>query len=430
MPRQEKDVWLNLTHVPTGRINLKLLLKGDGTLTVNCVCARDLYAPDKWAPKQRDWGRVGENIREAWEKDGEGGIPEQTNLPLRHGQPVCARLLSDGYCIFGEKCQFDHPIEIKRKARPPRKEKRLTIIQGLWGFLRENRTIDVTEMLKDIVIEQQGIQLELPKKMKHMLWRKSLSDLDGNKAENGSGSEEEEQSEEEGEDGEDGEEEEEGEEEDPDAPKITMFEKVKDKLTCQREPRYGLKIWYQVTTARRSRRGAPGVALPARPLRAAVLLSALLCGRLADPTGLPVQIRGDQVKLQSWWHDEWVYIESYDENTKRMRKKRVKQCFCCLLLLFFILLGFWLYFMMAGMSCAAAEYDECFDENDVHMQPCVMEFSFPTYNIKHINITTNRGVINVKSSSDSPNITVSISQVRERPAIQPPIGSTMQQQCE
>ena len=54
-PREEKDVWLNLTAVSTGRINLKLLLHNDGTLDVTCVCGRDLYAPDKWAPTNRDW---------------------------------------------------------------------------------------------------------------------------------------------------------------------------------------------------------------------------------------------------------------------------------------------------------------------------------------------------------------------------------------
>jgi hypothetical protein len=391
---REVDVWLDLTGVPSGRVNLRLLLKRDGTLQVTVVCGRDLYAQDKFEMQERKFHRVGQNVREAW--DEEDGIPDQTTLPLRPGKPVCARLVSDGFCIFGDKCQFHHPPDIKRKAKPPPELHRLKIVQGLWGYLREGRTVDVTEMLKDIVIEQQGIQLELPKKMKHMLWRKRVGDLPkvtkvgagGGVDGDGSGSEASAQTEveeEEEQEGGDEDVDEEGEE-DPDAPKMEgllfLLEWIKDGLmnccaglpllgrvicgSCVREPKYGLKIWYMV--------------------------------------------KGDRLKIQSWRANEWVYIESYYENRKRMRIKKLRKCCCCVCWMGVIMMGFWINFLLAGMSCEGAAYVECFDADEQHLEPCTMKFEFPVHKIRHINISTGRGTIVVNSTSLSPNISIEIAQ--------------------
>ena len=375
--------WLDLDDADTGRIQLEILLQMDGTLTVKCICGRDLQVFAKWEAKAREFRATGLNIRDAWEMDGDGGIPDQNALPLHPEMPVCARLVTDGYCMFGEKCQFHHPEQIKRKPRPPAKEKRLEIKQGIWGYLRdgdivEESQIDVTDMLKDIVIEQEGIQLELPKKMKHLLWRKGVkqpgSGADDEDGGGGGGrkdeSEEEEEEEEEDPDGDDDEEEEEeGDEEDPDAPVRGLGGKIYEMLEiafCGKEPVYGLKVWYY--------------------------------------------IKGDRLKIKSWRADQWIYIESFQEMKKRQRKQFVRRLLCSIFLICCLLTGIWLYFIMAGMSCSSAEYSECFDKNDVYTTPCEMNFNFPTHEIKHIDVSNVRGDISITASASTPNITVTIRQ--------------------
>jgi hypothetical protein len=371
--------WLELEDVTSGRIQLEILLEMDGTLAVKCICARDLPVQTRWQAKAREFRATGLNIRDAWEMDGEGGIPDQTTLPLHPEMPVCARLVTDGYCMFGEKCQFHHPEQIKRKPRPPPKDRRLEIKQGIWGYLRdgdlaEGSQIDVTDMLKDIVIEQLGIQLELPKTMKHLLWRKGVrqpgSGEEGDNAgeKNGSDDEEEEEEEEEPGDGDDDDEDEEdgGDEDDPDAPVQGIGAKILERLTFWKEPVYGLKVWYY--------------------------------------------IKGDRLQIKTWRAEEWIYIESFQEQRKRRRKQLVKRFMCFLFLLGCLFLGYWLYFIMAGMSCSSAEYSECFDKNDVYTTPCEMNFEFPTHEITHINVTNVRGNINITSSASTPNITVTIRQ--------------------
>lgn len=369
--------WLQLEEVETGRIYLEILLKMDGTLIVTCVCARDLPVQTRWEAKTREFRATGLNIRDAWDMD-DGGIPDQTCLPCRPEMPVCARLVTDGYCMFGEKCQFDHPEQIPRKPRPPPKERRLEIKQGIWGYLRdgdiaEGSQIDVTDMLKDIVIEQQGIQLELPKTMKHLLWRKGVrqpgsgeDDEEGAKEKHTD--DEEHEAEEAEED--DEEEDEDGAEDDPDAPVMSRCEKICEMLMHYakiKEPVYGLKVWYY--------------------------------------------IKGDRLQIKSWRSTEWIYIESYQEGLKRRRKQRVQRFLCFLLVMFCVFFAYWVYMVMAGMSCSSAEYSECFDKNDKYITPCLMTFEFPTHEIKHINISNVRGKIDIVSAASTANITVAIKQV-------------------
>lgn len=373
--------WLDLEEVETGKIQLEMLLEMDGTLTVTCVCARDLPVQTRWEAKVREFRATGLNIRDAWEMDGDSAIPDQTCLPSHPEMPVCARLVTDGYCMFGEKCQFHHPEQIPRKPLPPPKEKRLEIKQGIWGYLRDGdladgSQIDVTDMLKDIVIEQQGIQLELPKNMKHLLWRRGVrqpggGDDDGQGGKDASDDEGHESEEEEEDDDDDDDEEDEGAEDDPDAPVMSIGAKICERLLtgwpCKREPVYGLKVWYY--------------------------------------------IKGDRLQIKSWRASEWIYIESYQEKQKRSRKQFVKRIMCFVFLMCCAFFAYWVYFVMAGMSCSSAEYSECFDKNDQYITPCEMNFEFPTHEIKHINVSNVRGKIDITSAASNPNITVTIRQV-------------------
>lgn len=360
--------WLDLEDVETGRIQLEMQLEMDGTLAVTCVCARDLPVQKRWEAKVREFRAAGLNVRDAWEL---GEIPDQESLPLHPEMPVCARLVTDGYCMFGERCQFHHPEQIPRKPPPPSKEKRLEIKQGIWGYLRDGdladgSQIDVTDMLKDIVIEQQGIQLELPKTMKHLLWRKGVrqpgggEDKDEDEGAKGGGSESEDDDDSDDED-------DAGEEDDPDAPSMGIGAKICERLQFWEEPVYGLKVWYY--------------------------------------------IKGDKLQIKSWRATEWIYIESYQEMQKRKRKQCVKRSICFLFLMACVFFGYWLYFIMAGMSCSSAEYSECFDKNDQYITPCEMNFEFPTHEIKHINVSNVRGKIDITSAASNPNITVTIRQV-------------------
>ena len=367
--------WLELDDVATGRIQLEMLLQMDGTLNVTCICGRDLQVQTRWKAKKRAFRATGLNIRDAWELDGDAGIPDQSSLPLHPDMPVCARLVTDGYCLFGENCQFHHPEQIRRKPRPPPKDRRLEIKQGFWGYLRDGSVddgsqIDVTAMLKDIVIEQEGIQLELPKKMKHLLWRKGVMQPGGGAAEssklavladNADNDEEEEDGGGDADADEGG-----GGEDDPDAPERTLLNQICDRVLFWREPVYGLKIWYYV--------------------------------------------KGKKEMIRSWRADEWVYIESYQEMRKRQRKNAVKFACCTLFWFSIVMVGFWLYFIMAGMGCSGAEYSQCFDKNDVYMDICEMQFQFPTHEIGHIDVSNVRGSISISSVASSPNISVTIRQ--------------------
>ena len=252
---EEADVWLDLNNVDTGRINLRFLLSEEGALRIVCVCGRDLFATERFAVKTREFQMVSTNVRDAWEN---ATIPDQDELPSHPDRAVCQRLLNDGFCIYGDRCQFDHPAHIARKNKPPSRDRQLIIVQGEWGFLRDRRTVDVTDMLKDIVIEQEGIQLELPKTMKHLLWQTRLpppaeattderGGLIGDAASSaGKGAAEPKESEgEDGGEGEEGEEDDDGGRLDLDAPLITVWERLWTKLTC-RQPRYGLRISYML----------------------------------------------------------------------------------------------------------------------------------------------------------------------------------------
>eukprot|EP01043_Picozoa_sp_COSAG02_P066266 COSAG02_NODE_10255_length_1986_cov_1.105458_1_plen_506_part_10 len=367
--------WLDLEEVETGRIQLEMQLEMNGTLDVTCVCARDLPVQTRWEAKVRDFRATGLNIRDAWDV---GGIPDQKSLPLHPEMPVCARLVTDGYCMFGESCQFHHPEQIPRKPRPPPKDKRLEIKQGIWGYLRngdlaDGSQIDVTDMLKDIVIEQQGIQLELPKTMKHLLWRKGVrqpgsgEDDDKGTKDAGSQSEDDDYDDGDGDEGDEEDEDDDGAEDDPDAPVMGIGAKLCERLQFWEEPVYGLKVWYY--------------------------------------------IKGDKLQIKSWRAKEWIYIESYQEMQKRRRKQFVKRTLCFLFLMGCVFFAYWLYFIMAGMSCSSAEYSECFDKNDQYITPCEMNFEFPTHEIKHINVSNVRGKIDITSAASNPNITVTIRQV-------------------
>lgn len=146
-------------------------------------------------------------------------------------------------------------------------------------------------------------------------------------------------------------------------------------------------------------------------------IGARICERLQfweEPVyGLKVwyYIKGDRLQIKSWRANEWIYIESYQEGQKRRRKQCVRRAVCFLFLLGCLGVAYWLYFVLAGMSCSSAEYSECFDKNGQYITPCEMNFQFPTHEIKHINISNVRGKIDITSAASNPNITVTIRQV-------------------
>eukprot|EP01043_Picozoa_sp_COSAG02_P031663 COSAG02_NODE_2077_length_9916_cov_9.422489_5_plen_1119_part_00 len=94
--------------------------------------------------------------------------------PRHPGREVCVRYAKTGRCKFcdeGLKCNFDHPpppkdVEQQRKFL---RKKGLRIMRATWGnFTRKGKpvpgkSIDVTNALNAMIVEQGGVQLELPK---------------------------------------------------------------------------------------------------------------------------------------------------------------------------------------------------------------------------------------------------------------------------
>ena len=110
----------------------------------------------------KDWGDTGT----IWDS-------EKPEYPRNPGCEVCARYAKTGRCKFideGMRCNFDHPPpdEEQLKEREFLRKKGLRVVKGTWGhFTRRGKavpgkSIDVTNALSAMLVEQGGLQLELP----------------------------------------------------------------------------------------------------------------------------------------------------------------------------------------------------------------------------------------------------------------------------
>lgn len=114
----------------------------------------------------KDWGDTGA----IWDS-------KKVDYPRFPGREVCVRYSKTGRCKFcdeGLKCNFDHPPPPKEveKERKYLRKKGLRVMRATWGnFTRKGKavpgkSIDVTNALNAMIVEQGGVQLELPKKGK------------------------------------------------------------------------------------------------------------------------------------------------------------------------------------------------------------------------------------------------------------------------
>ena len=102
---------------------------------------------------------------------------EKVDYPRHPGREICVRYASTGRCKFcdsGMPCNFDHPPpdSEKEKERKYLRTKGLRVMAATWGnFTRKGKavpgkSIDVTNALNAMIVEQGGVQLELPKQGK------------------------------------------------------------------------------------------------------------------------------------------------------------------------------------------------------------------------------------------------------------------------